>query len=78
MKTMLHLPYSPDFAPLDFYLFGYVKRCLERLSFENGDELLHAVQPVLAGIEKVTLQGVFLEWMNRVRKCISPNGDCIE
>jgi hypothetical protein len=28
LKTALHLPYCPDLAPSDFFLFGYVKRAL--------------------------------------------------
>jgi hypothetical protein len=46
------VPYSPDLAPSDFYLFGYVKRCLAGLSFEDADQLLAAVEGVLEGIEK--------------------------
>jgi hypothetical protein len=55
MKSASHPPYSPDLAPSDFYLFGYVKRCLAGLSFEDADQLLAAVEGVLEGIEKVTL-----------------------
>jgi hypothetical protein len=52
MKSAPHPPYSPDLALSDFYLFGYVKRCLSRLSFEDADELLAAVEGVLEDIEK--------------------------
>jgi hypothetical protein len=52
MKSAPHPPYSPDLAPSDFYLFGYVKRCLADLSFEDADQLLAAVEGVLEGIEK--------------------------
>jgi histone-lysine N-methyltransferase SETMAR len=52
MKTAPHPPYLPDFAPSDFYLFGYAKGCLASLPFENADELLYAVQRILAGIQK--------------------------
>jgi histone-lysine N-methyltransferase SETMAR len=31
VKFVLHPPYSLDLAPSDFYLFGYVKRCLAGL-----------------------------------------------
>jgi hypothetical protein len=37
MKSAPHPPYSPDLAPSDFYLFGYVKRCLTDLLFEDAD-----------------------------------------
>jgi hypothetical protein len=52
MKLAPHPPYSPNLAPSDFYLFGYVKRCLAGLSSEDADQLLAAVEGVLEGIEK--------------------------
>jgi hypothetical protein len=64
MKWAPHPPYSLDFTPSDFCLFGYVKRCIAGLSFEDADQLLAAVEDVLEGIGKVTLQAVFLEWMD--------------
>jgi hypothetical protein len=42
----------------------YVKKCLTGLSFEDADQLLAAVEGVLESIEKVTLQAIFLEWMD--------------
>jgi hypothetical protein len=76
MKSAPHPPWSPDLTPSDFYLLGHVKRCLAGLSFEDADELLAAVEGVLEGIEKMTSQAVFLEWMDRLRKYIATNGDC--
>jgi histone-lysine N-methyltransferase SETMAR len=78
MKSAPHPPYSPDLAPSDFYLFGYVERCLAGLSFEDANQLLAAVEGVLEGIEKVTLQAVFLDWMDQLRKCITTNGEYTE
>jgi hypothetical protein len=78
MKSAPHPPYSPDLAPSDFSLFGHVKRCLASLSFEDADQLLAAVEGVPEGIEKVTLQAVFLEWMDRFRKYIATNGEYTE
>jgi histone-lysine N-methyltransferase SETMAR len=52
MKSAPHPSYSPDLAPSDFHLFGYVKRCLAGLSFEDADQLLAAVEGVLECIEK--------------------------
>jgi hypothetical protein len=78
MKLAPHPPYSPDLAPSDFYVFRYVKRCLAGLSFENADQLLAALEGVLEGITKVTLQAVFLEWMDRFRKYIATNGEYTE
>jgi hypothetical protein len=78
MKLATHSSYSPDLAPSDFYLSGYVKKCLAGLSFEDADQLLAAGEGVLAGIEKLTLQAVFLEWMDRSRKCITTKRESTE
>jgi hypothetical protein len=56
-----HLPYSPDLAPSDFYLFGYLKDRLQRQHFEDGDRLFDAIMALTGTIEKVALQRVFLE-----------------
>jgi hypothetical protein len=78
MKSAPYPSYSPDLAPSDFSLFGYVKRCLAGLSFEDADQLFAAVEGVLDSIEEVTLQAVFLEWMDRLRKCIATNREYTE
>jgi hypothetical protein len=80
-NRMISAPYPPNppnLAPSDFDLFGYVERCRIGLSFEDADQLLPAVEGVLEGIEEVTLEKVFLEWMDRLRKCIVTNGKYIE
>jgi hypothetical protein len=35
VKRAPHPPYSPDLAPSDFYLFGYVKQCLSSCAFAH-------------------------------------------
>jgi histone-lysine N-methyltransferase SETMAR len=78
MKSAPHPPYSPGLAPSDFYLFGYVKRSFAGFSFEDADTVRATVEGVIEDIEKVTLQAVFLEWMDRSRKCITINGEHTE
>jgi hypothetical protein len=55
-----------------------VKNRLAGASFADTDELLEAVMIVLDEIEKVTLEAVFLEWMDRLRRCIITNGEYID
>jgi hypothetical protein len=74
MKSAPHPPCSPDLMPSDFSLFGHVKRCLAGLSFQDSDQPLAAVEGILEGIEKMTLQAVFLEWMDRLRRYITTSG----
>jgi hypothetical protein len=78
MKSVSHPPYSLDLASSDFYLFGYVERCLAGFSFEDVDQLLTAVEGVLERAEKATLQAVFLEWVDGLRKYIATNGEWSE
>jgi hypothetical protein len=72
-----HPPYSPDLAPSDFYLFGYLKEGLQGQHFEDGDHLFDAIIALTATIEKVTLQSVFLEWMKRLKRCIDTNSEYV-
>jgi histone-lysine N-methyltransferase SETMAR len=78
MKSATHPPYSPDLAPSDFYPFGYVKRSLAGLASEDADQLRAIIEGVQEGIEKVTLQAVYLEWLDRLRKSITTNGEYTE
>jgi hypothetical protein len=78
MKSAQYPPYSPDLVPSDFRLFGYAKICLAGLSFEDANQPLAAVEGVPEGVEKVTLQAVFLEWMDRLRKWIVINAEYTE
>jgi hypothetical protein len=77
MDQVPHPPYSPDLAPSDFYLFGYLKQRLQEQHFEDGDQLFDAIMALTGNIEKVTLQKVFLEWMERLRRCIDINGEYV-
>jgi hypothetical protein len=77
MKRTPHPPYSPDLAPLDFFLFGYVKRKLMGYRAESESELLVRIRVILAEIPREVLNAVFLEWMDRLRKCIDTNGDYV-
>jgi transposase len=45
-------PYSPDFAPFDFFLFEYVKERLNGRSFDDPDQLSMIINEFCAFIEK--------------------------
>jgi hypothetical protein len=77
MKRALQLPYSPDLAPSDFFLFGSLKRKLMGYRAESESELLVSIGVILAEIPRDVLDAVFLEWMDRPKKCIDINGDYV-
>jgi transposase len=77
MKQTHHPPYSPDLAPADFFLFGYVKRKLMGYHAESPSELLICIRVILSEIPRETLYAVFLEWMERLQKYIDTNEEYI-
>jgi hypothetical protein len=77
MKTAPHPPYSPDLAPSDFFLFGYVKGKLMGYQAGSAAELLVRIQVILAEIPREALNTAFLEWMQRLQKCIESDGEYV-
>jgi hypothetical protein len=70
MKQAPHRPYSPALAPSDFFLFGDVKRKLMGYHAETPSGLLVRIRVIPVGIPRETLNAVFLEWMERLQKCV--------
>jgi hypothetical protein len=58
--------YSLDLIPFDFYRFGYVEQFLSGCQFADQDSLPQAVSDILVGIEKLTLERVFHNWMEKL------------
>jgi histone-lysine N-methyltransferase SETMAR len=77
MQRAPHPAYSPDLAPSDFYLFGYVKQLRSGCQFADQDSLRQAVSDISPGIEKVTLESVFHNWMERLCQCSATGGEYV-
>jgi hypothetical protein len=75
LKRALHPPYSPDLAPFDFYLFGYVKDQLQGSEFTEGAELVLPGSEILNQIPTDTLVDVLDDWMRRLQRCIDTSGE---
>jgi hypothetical protein len=78
MQRAPHPAYSPDLEPCDFYLFGSVKQLLSGCQFADQDSLLQAVSDILVGFEKLTLESVFHNWMERMCQCSAPDGKFVK
>jgi len=77
--TMLqHPPYSPDLAPSDFYLFGYIKMQLKGRHFETVAMLMIAIDEILRTIPPWVLSNVMGEWIERLETVIQNDGSYIE
>jgi hypothetical protein len=74
LRLASHPPYSPDLAPCDFSLFGYVKNCLRWASFQSREELFAAIAETVTAIPGDTLYSVFEHWMERL-EWVSRNND---
>ena len=77
MKKAPHPPYSPDLAPSDFFLFGFIKSKLLGAKFDTVEDLKETIEGILDDISPELLNRVFLEWDERLLKVINSQGDYI-
>jgi hypothetical protein len=61
----------------DFSLFGYVKGKLMEYRAETPSELLARIRVILEEISRETLNAVFLEWTERLPKCVQVDGEYV-
>ena len=64
-KRSPHPPYSPDIAPSDFFLFGYVKEKLKGQAFKERSTLFEAILSIIQSIPIEMKRRVFDEWAHR-------------
>jgi hypothetical protein len=67
---LLHLAYSPDLAPSDFFLFGYIKGKLADFNCESREDLLNAMTEICTGVNQEVLPNIFESWADRVNRVI--------
>jgi len=77
-EVLPHPPYSPDMAPSDYHLFGFVKNQMQGQHYETNEALQTAVCQCLwvAGTEFYR-NGIFT-FPERWEKCVQRNGDYVE
>jgi histone-lysine N-methyltransferase SETMAR len=68
-------PCSPDLAPCDFLLFGYLKQHLEGKHFTRQDQVIAAVREVFDKVPLPTFQNVMDDLQYRLRRCIQLGGE---
>ena len=78
LVRLVHPPYSPDLAPSDFFLFGYLKKMLEGSSFKDDDDVIEKVREILESMDHTLLKNSYYEWIKRLKKCISLEGEFFE
>ena len=75
IKTIPHLPYSPDLAPCDFWLFPKLKEQLRGCCYETIQEMNEAVTKVTDTLIQENFHGAFQKVLERYNKCIAAGGD---
>ena len=77
-EVLPHPSYSPDLAPSDYHLFGFVKDQLRGQSYETMEAIQKAVRQCLrmAGTEFYR-RGIF-KLPEHWEKCVQGSGDYVE
>jgi hypothetical protein len=63
VKLAPHPSYSPDLAPSDCFLFGYIKTKISDQEFVPPDGLLQAIREKFDRLSKSVLESLFYEWL---------------
>jgi len=71
-------PYSPDLAPVDFFLFLKLKFSLKGRRFQMVEEIEENSIWDLCAISQNTFQDAFQNWKKRWERCIKSGGEYFE
>jgi hypothetical protein len=74
MKRAPHPAYSPDIAPSDFFLFGYIKEKQRGKVFDDTESLLQDIKEIFKNMEKGLLSRVYKAWIERMKWVITHHG----
>ena len=78
IKTVSQPPYSPDFAPCDFWLFPKLKEKLRGCCYKTIEEMKEAVTKVIVMLTQEDFHGAFQKLLEQYNKCIAAGGDSFE
>jgi len=69
------LPYSPDLAPSDFFLFQKLKMKLTGRRFQTLEEIQTELQAVVNALRENDFQECFKKWQRCCDRCQASEGD---
>lgn len=78
ITTLSHPPYSPDLAPLDFWLFPKLKKPMKGHRYEDLEDIKRTVTSVLKNLTSGDFQECFQKWEKCWTKCIRLGGEYCE
>ena len=76
--VMQFLPYSPNLAPCDFFLFPSLKTKLQGIRFETSEAVLKKSEAILKDLTKNGLYNLFEEWQLGCKKCVQLWGSTLK
>jgi hypothetical protein len=71
----VHPAYSPDAAPSNFFLFGYLKGEMAGFTVNSLAEVLSETRRTFQEISKETLVTVYDEWITRLEWITEHKGE---
>ena len=71
IKTVCHPSYSPDLAPIDFWLFPMLRGCC----YETIEEMKETVTKVIERLTQEDFHGALEKLLERYNNCIAAGGD---
>ena len=74
IKTVPQLPYSPDLAPCNFWLFPKLRSC----RYETTEEMKEAVTKVIDTLTQEDFHEAFKKLLERYNRSIAAGGDYFE
>jgi hypothetical protein len=78
MNLMPHSPYSPNIAPSDFFVFGYLKHKLQRCPYDSADEIVSAIRDLMENLEKSLLHRAFDERISSFHLIVEIDGEDLQ
>jgi len=78
ITVLERLPYSPDLAPCDFFLFTKMKSVLQGTRFESVDAVRTKATELMNKLSEDNLQLCYQQWKIRMERCRDQGGECIE
>ena len=78
VPVLYHPPYSPDLAPMDFFLFHHLKSIMKGARFAGVAAIQERVTAVLRSIPKEAFADSFQKLYERCQQCVVKDGDNFE
>ena len=72
-----HLPYSPDLAPRDYWLFADLKEILQGKRFGSNEEVFAETEAYFESKNESFYKKGIEKLEKRSNKCTKPKGNCV-